>query len=59
MTKSDAQPNSVDAVAAGQIPSASARERADARLWAGIAVTGELQASLQRSRKAMLALDLE
>jgi hypothetical protein len=59
MTKPDAEPMSVDAMAAGQIPSASVRERADARLGAGIAVTGELQASLERGRKAMLALDLE
>jgi hypothetical protein len=55
----DADPMSADPMAAGQIPSPAARERADALLWAGIAVMGELQASLHSSRKAVLALDLD
>jgi hypothetical protein len=58
MPKPDAELMPADLLAAGQIPSAAARERADALLWAGIAVMGELQASLHSSRKAVLALDL-
>jgi hypothetical protein len=47
-----------DSTRAGVLPPASAQERADALVWARLALMGELEASLHGSRKALLALDL-
>jgi hypothetical protein len=47
-----------DSIRVASIPPPSARERADALLWARMALLGELEASLLGSRKAVLALDL-
>jgi hypothetical protein len=47
-----------DSIRVDGIPPASARERADALLWARMALMSELEASLQTSRNALVALDL-